>query len=73
VAGAAPSAYHGGVRRLAPLMTVVLLCGCGGPETTPEPPAPEPIAAGPTRDVPELGRPRPKLLPPEATAGAARE
>ena len=64
-------AYHGGVitgRTLAAILALGLLGGCGSPETAPEP-VPEPVAVGPSRDQPELGRPRPKLLPPEAQAG----
>lgn len=56
---------HGGL-----VVAALALVGCGGPEPAPEP---EPVAGGPGRDVPELGRPRPKLLPTEASASAGRE
>lgn len=68
-------AYHGGVTtgpRLAAILALGLLCGCGAADPVPEP-APEPVAAGPSRDLPELGRPRPKLLPTEASANPGRE
>lgn len=48
-------------------LTLLFLSGCS---SAPEPaPAVPPPPSSP-RDVPDLGRPRPKLLPDEALAGA---
>lgn len=47
---------------------LALFVGCAGPAPAPA----QDEAVSPPRQTPELGRPRPKLLPPEAAAGSAR-
>ncbi|MCO5171530.1 MAG: hypothetical protein M9894_34950 [Planctomycetes bacterium] len=53
-------------------LAALSLAGCGAPEPAPHDlPSATPAGSSP-REAPELGRPRPKLLPDEAAAGVAR-